>query len=53
MLGNPKLPEQASGHHNALADAQWNRVAHEFLGTLADANSNSSPSLHRRQDYEG
>lgn len=30
-LGNPKLPEQGKGEHHALADAQWNRLAHEFL----------------------
>lgn len=30
-LGNPKLPEQGKGEHNALADARWNRVAYEFL----------------------
>ncbi len=30
-LGNPRLPEQGKGEHNALADARWNRVAWEFL----------------------
>jgi hypothetical protein len=30
-LGDPKLPEQGKGEHNALADAQWNKVAYEFL----------------------
>jgi hypothetical protein len=30
-LGNPKLPEQTSTEHNALADARWNREAWEFL----------------------
>lgn len=29
--GNPKLPEQGKGEHNALADARWNKVALEFL----------------------
>lgn len=29
--GNPQLPEQAEGEHNALADARWNKVAWEFL----------------------
>lgn len=29
--GNPKLPEQGKGEHNALADARWNRLAFEFL----------------------
>jgi hypothetical protein len=30
-VGNPKLPEQGKGEHHALADARWNRQAHEFL----------------------
>jgi hypothetical protein len=33
-LGNPKLPEQSRNEHHALADAQWNREAHEFLQAL-------------------
>lgn len=31
QLGNPKLPEQGKGEHNALSDARWNRQAWEFL----------------------
>ena len=30
-LGNPSLPEQGKGEHNALADAKWNKSAWEFL----------------------
>lgn len=30
-LGNPKLPAQGKGEHNALADARWNKQAYEFL----------------------
>lgn len=30
-LGNPKVPEQESGEHNALEDARHNRVIAEFL----------------------
>jgi hypothetical protein len=30
-LGNPKLPEQGKGEHNALADARWNKMAYDFL----------------------
>jgi hypothetical protein len=30
-LGNPQLPEQGKGEHNAIADANWNKVAYEFL----------------------
>lgn len=35
MLGNPQLPEQGKGEHNALADARWNRTAWEFLAALS------------------
>lgn len=30
-LGNPRVPEQASGHHSALADARHNAVIARFL----------------------
>lgn len=30
-LGDPRLPEQGKGEHNALADARWNKNAWEFL----------------------
>lgn len=30
-LGNPKLPEQGKGEHNALDDAKWNQTAYKFL----------------------
>ena len=30
-LGNPKLPEQGKGEHNALDDAEWNKEAYQFL----------------------
>jgi len=30
-LGKPKLPEQKSTDHNALANAKWNKIAHEYL----------------------
>ncbi len=33
MLGNPALPAQKSGEHNALADARWNREVYAFLET--------------------
>jgi hypothetical protein len=33
-LGNPELPKQGKGEHNALADARWNKVAYEFLAGL-------------------
>lgn len=32
--GNPRLPEQGKGEHHALADAQWNKLAWEFLVEL-------------------
>lgn len=33
-LGNPQLPEQPEGEHNALADARHNLVRAQFLDTL-------------------
>jgi 3'-5' exoribonuclease-like protein len=33
-LGNPPLPQQAEGLHNALADARHNKVMAEFLAAL-------------------
>ena len=29
--GNPRLPEQGDGEHNALEDAKWNMKCYEFL----------------------
>lgn len=29
--GNPTLPPQEFAEHHALADARWNRIAHDFL----------------------
>lgn len=41
-LGNPRLPEQGKGEHNALADARWNKKAYEFLKTFeADNDGNT------------
>ena len=33
-LGNPKLPAQGKGEHDALCDAKWNKSAHAFLVEL-------------------
>jgi hypothetical protein len=33
-LGNPELPKQESGEHNALADARHNQVMYQFLMNL-------------------
>jgi hypothetical protein len=34
-LGNPRVPEQAEGQHNALQDARHNRRIAEFLAEVA------------------
>lgn len=31
FLGDPQLPDQGIGEHNALADARWNKAAWEWL----------------------
>lgn len=33
-LGDPRYPEQASGEHNALEDARWNKQLGEYLAKL-------------------
>jgi hypothetical protein len=33
-LGNPRVPEQESGNHNALEDARWNKMTYEYLMNL-------------------
>ena len=30
-VGNPQLPKQGKGGHNAFSDAYWNKTAYEFL----------------------
>jgi len=37
MLGSPRHPPQASGEHNALEDARWNRELYGFLKQLEEA----------------
>jgi hypothetical protein len=37
-MGNPELPKQQSGEHNALSDAWWNKQTYEFLCKLDDLN---------------
>jgi 3' exoribonuclease, RNase T-like len=33
-LGSPELPEQLEDQHNALKDAEWNKLAWEFLDDI-------------------
>lgn len=33
-LGNPQLPGQGEGEHNALIDARWNKKAYEYLMSI-------------------
>ena len=42
QLGNPKLPEQGKGEHNALADARWNKQAWDYLNSLQAQKAVSS-----------
>jgi hypothetical protein len=34
QMGNPRVPEQASGLHNALSDAIWNKEVSEYLDRI-------------------
>lgn len=40
QAGDPVLPEQARGEHNALEDARHNRTVHQFLTTLTTSKEN-------------
>lgn len=42
QLGNPTLPTQKEGQHNALEDAKWNREAYNFLQTVVDEKAQQS-----------
>lgn len=35
QLGNPKLPRQETGAHNAMADARWHKVMWDFLNEFS------------------
>ena len=37
FLGSPPLPLQNEGHHHALWDARWTRLAWEFLNGMKNA----------------
>lgn len=41
-LSNPRLPEQATTEHHALADARWNAEAYAFLAALSDRTEGGS-----------
>lgn len=34
LAGNPQMPKQPEGLHNALEDARWNKVRYEYLVNL-------------------
>jgi hypothetical protein len=38
LAGNPEMPKQPSGLHNALDDARWNVVRYEYVTTLLRDN---------------
>ena len=44
-LGNPQLPKQENGNHNALSDAKHNKVMWQFLKDLSKSFSNSAFTL--------
>jgi hypothetical protein len=35
QLGNPTLPRQESGAHNAMADARWHKEMWDFLSEFS------------------
>lgn len=51
--GDPKLPEQGKGEHNALADARWNKTVYEFLASRHDGFLESELIRLRSVGYPG
>lgn len=45
LLGNPTLPTQIGGEHNALADAKWNVTAYDYLTGILKAQIAQSESI--------
>jgi hypothetical protein len=45
-LGNPRLPEQPEGEHNALADARHNMLRAQFLDALPHAKAGQCIASH-------
>ena len=50
VLGNPKLPEQEAGHHNALADAKWNRLVWGFLRGLEACDREARATISNAEE---
>ena len=46
-LGDPELPHQAGGKHNALSDARWTRDAWTFLAGLHPEGGHRRPRGHK------
>jgi hypothetical protein len=44
-LGNPELPLQGKGEHNALADARWNKKAWYFLNEYRRSSTAPMPTM--------
>ncbi|MEU3289927.1 hypothetical protein [Streptomyces longwoodensis] len=52
-LGNPELPEQSDGEHNALADARHNMVRAQFLDEIAGRVTGSQVRIEVHPDPPG
>ena len=42
QAGNPEMPKQPEGLHNALADARFNKVRYEYLRTLINERNDKN-----------
>lgn len=51
-LGEPNLPRQTAGKHNALADARHNRLVHETLREVERSRIPGSPRVCYNPDCE-
>lgn len=46
-LGFPRLPAHVGEEHNALADAQWNRLIHEYMMKFEESAKRATGIYHR------
>lgn len=50
-LGNPRVPEQQNGAHNALEDARWNKETYEYLQRLTGPSEGSGEASKRTRRW--
>ena len=45
QAGNPQMPKQPAGLHNALEDARFNVVRYKYVSDILEGVANEYPSI--------